>query len=455
MKKIFFILPAMLTILLTISCTKKWLEEKQDIKLIVPTTLNDLDLLLNADLFQYDGRGGVETSSDDYEFTTTQFNQLPSSFDRDFITWQRNRDFENLVPVQQNEWKCAYSQIQVCNVVLKRLGSIARNSSNEVEYDRIKGTALYHRAKQFLNMAMTFCKYYDKSTSSRDLGIPIKLDDDIEEPVNRATVELTYQRIITDLQESAKDLPIAQPDYSRVARAGAFALLARTFLYMDNYKEAINAADSTLKYNSLVQDLNLITNTSGSRPLNIQSKEIHVRGVMVKASSNASIGRINTTLYNQYTDNDIRKILFFRKEQDGKVTFRGHFLNNLFTGTTTGEVLLILAESKARLNDTEGAMEALNKLAFNRYKKGNFVPFTATNETDALGKILQERRKELLTRGLRWQDLKRLNRDPNYAKTLIRSIGNEVFTLPPSDPRYVLPIPQFVINFNHIEQNTY
>ena len=437
------------------SCSKQWLEEKQDIKLIVPTTLNDLDLLLNADLFQYDGRGGVETSSDDYEFTSEQFNQISFGFDRDFITWKKERDFENLVPVQQNEWKCAYNQIQVCNVVLKSLASIKRNSSNQVECDRIKGTALYHRSKQFLNLAMTFCKLYEKSTSNSDLGIPIKLDDNIDEPIKRATVEQTYQQIIQDLQESARNLPVSQPDYSRVTKAGAFALLARTFLYMDKYKEAINVADSSLKYNSFVQDFNYITHTTGSRPLNIQSKEIHVRAVMVKASSSPSIGRINTILYNQYADDDLRKILFFRNEQDGKVTFRGHFLNNLFTGTTTGEVLLILAESKARLNDTESAMQALNKLAINRYKNVGFTPITATNATDALERILQERRKELLTRGLRWQDLKRLNRDPNYALTLKRTIGNEVFTLPANDARYVLPIPQFVINFNHIDQNQY
>jgi len=455
MKKITFILLAFSIIFLSVSCSKQWLEDKQDVKLIVPTSLNDLDLLLNAELFQYDGRGGVETSCDDYEFTRDQFNQIYFGFDRDFIIWKKEKDYENLDLVQQNEWSCAYSQIQVCNVVLKGLSSIDRTVEKRAEYDRIHGVALYHRAKQFLNMVMTFSKYYDKNTSSTDLGIPIKLDDDIDENVKRASVEQTYQQIINDLKLSANELPANQSDYTKVSKSGAFALLARTYLFMDKYAEAKDAADSSLKYNSFVEDFNLINDPTANNPLDIKSKEIHIRSLMVKSSSSPSLGRISTILYNDYRGDDLRKSLFFKAEEDGMFTFRGEFLNNLFTGTTTGEVLLILAESNARLNNVQSAMDALNKLSSKRYNRETFQDFAAQNASTAIDLILKERRKELVTRGLRWQDLKRLNRDPKYSQTLIRKIGDETFMLPPNDPRYVLPIPQFVINFNHIEQNQY
>lgn len=441
-----------LTIFFCVSCKKGWLEEKQDIKLIVPTTLNDLDLLLNVNEFQYDGRGAMETSCDDYEFTLEQFNQLNWAFDRDFITWKKDRNLDNL-PIQQNEWKCAYTQIQICNVVLKKITTVTRTENNKGDYDRIYGTALYHRSKQFLNMVMSFSKYYDNTTSNIDLGIPLKLDDDISEEIKKATVEETYLRIIEDLKMSAQYLPVSQVDYSRVAKGGAFALLARTYLFMDKYDEAKSMADSSLKYHSFIQDYNLISNMTGSRPLNLQSKEIHVRAIMVKPSSNPSIGRISQSLYSQYDQIDLRKTLFFRKEQDGKVTFRGHYMNNLFTGTTTAEVLLILAEAKARLGDTNGALNALNALEIKRYKKNEFIPFTASNESEALKIILKERRKELLTRGLRWHDLKRLNREPKFAQTLVRKIGDETYSLSPNDSKYVLPIPQFVISFNKVQQN--
>ncbi|WP_288244851.1 RagB/SusD family nutrient uptake outer membrane protein [uncultured Chryseobacterium sp.] len=453
MRKLIIIITSICLCYFWTGCSDKWLEEKQDIKLIVPTTIKDLDLLLNADVFQYDGRGSVETACDDYEFTPEQFNQLFYGFDRDLVIWKKDVDMENFVPVQFNEWKCAYQQIQICNVVLKRLATLKKNENNSADYNRIYGIALYHRSKQFLNLVMTFSKYYDKSSSKSDFGIPLKLDDGIDEVIKRASVEETYQRIVSDLRESARNLPVYQKDYSQVTKAGSFALLARTQLFMDNYEDARKSADSALKYNSFIQDFNQISNTSASRPLNIQSKEIHVRAAMVKVSNNPTTGRISQTLYNEYDNSDLRKVLFFKPEQDNKVTFKGHFLNSLFTGTTTGEVLLILAETEARLGNKDKALEYLNQLALNRYKKNTFVQFVANTNAEALDLILRERRKELVTRGLRWQDLKRLNRDSRYQQTLRRSIGENIYELPANDPRYVFPIPSFVTNFNHIEQN--
>ena len=437
-----------------LSCSKEWLEEKQDIKLIVPTTLNDMALLMNGDIFSYDGRGMSETSCDDFEFNTEQFNQLSWPFDRDFITWSVQRDLPNIAALQQNEWSCAYNQIQICNVVLKGLAKIDRNEKNASFYDEIKGAALYYRAKQFLNLAMTFCNYYDAKTAKDQMGIPLKLDDDISERIQRASLEDTYTRIVQDLKLSSKLLPSFQKSYARLAKGGSYALLARTLLFMDSYQEAKDAADSSYKYHYFLEDYNTI-NAVGVRPLMIESKEIHVLSNMVKVANNPETGRVSQELFDQYSANDLRKKLFFKVENDGKESFKGHYTVALFTGTTTAEVLLIKAECLARLNDSHGAMSILNSLMSKRFDKNNFIPFVAETGEEALAIILKERRKELITRGLRWQDLKRLNRDDRFSKTLVRRIGSETYTLPPNDRRYVLPIPLFVINYNGILQNQY
>lgn len=449
MKKILpFYLGAVL--LLLNSCSKEWLEEKQNIKLIVPSTLNDFELLLNVSTFEQDGRGSTEMSSDEAEYTIEQFNALPLSFQRNLATW--NVAIYEELPTIQNEWNVAYSQIQVCNVVLTGLNKIDRNENNKILYDRIKGTALYHRSRQFLNLAMTFCKYYDESIAKNELGIPLKLTDDIEERIYRPTLEETYQKIVTDLRISAEILPIEKISFTHIAKGGAYALLARTLLYMDKYQEAKNAADSSFKYHDFIEDYNT-SNPSATRPLNIQSKEMHIPLNPRMSVNYATVGRINQDLYNSYSENDLRKALFFRKESDGKYSFKGHYRAAMFSGTSTPEVLLIGAESRVRLGDDSGAIRQLNLLLQKRYKTGQFVPYTAESSSQTLEIILKERRKELLTRCLRWQDLKRLNRDPRYATTLVRTIGDQTFTLPAGDPRYILPIPQFIINYNGITQN--
>jgi len=70
---------------------------------------------------------------------------------------------------------------------------------------------------------------------------------------------------------------------------------------------------------------------------------------------------------------------------------------------------------------------------------GSWAPFTAADATDALNKILVERRKELLFRGLRWSDIRRLNVEGANI-TLTRNIRGTLYTLPPNDIRSVMLI---------------
>lgn len=438
---------------LTVSCSKDWLEEKRDIKLIVPTTLNDMDLLLNADIFQSDGRGATETSCDDYEFTTEQYNSLYNAFDRDLIIW-KTQEFPRFGILVWDEWDMAYSQIQVCNVVLNSLSKITRTNNNKEQYDKIQGTALYHRSKQFLNLALTFCKYYDENTAKTDLGIPLKLTEDIDEEIDRGSLKNTYARIVSDLRESATLLPSVSTLNTQITKAGAYGLLARAFLYMDDYKQASSNADSSFKYHPYIENFNEV-DMSSDYPFHDISREIHLYSMQSKYSPNSITGRISQSLIDSYEANDLRKQVFFKLQNDGKYTFKGSFTGQLFSGTSTGEILLIASECRARLGDQEGAKEKIKLLLQNRYKTGTDIPMPLKNTNDILSYVLLERRKELVTRGLRWQDLKRLNNDPNFAKTLIRRIGGNTYTLPPKDPRYVMRIPQYIINYNHIIQNPY
>jgi hypothetical protein len=99
-------------------------------------------------------------------------------------------------------------------------------------------------------------------------------------------------------------------------------------------------------------------------------------------------------------------------------------------------------------------MTDLNRLLQTRWRIGTFTPLTSTDAGDALQQILHERRKELLFRGIRWTDLRRLDKDPQTATTLTRIVNGITYTLPPNDPRWVLPIPDYVLYFNpQMQQN--
>jgi len=66
--------------------------------------------------------------------------------------------------------------------------------------------------------------------------------------------------------------------------------------------------------------------------------------------------------------------------------------------------------------------------------------------------ILRERRKELVMRGIRWTDIKRLNLEGANI-VLTRKIGADTFTLLPNDLRYALPLPESLLEVSELIQN--
>jgi hypothetical protein len=161
----------------------------------------------------------------------------------------------------------------------------------------------------------------------------------------------------------------------------------------------------------------------------------------------------DSTLYQSYAPTDLRKVLYFIDNGDGTYTPGGYLGGSMFNGISVDELYLMRAEANARLGLTTTAMADLNTLLKMRFSNTVlFQPYTATDANDALAQILIERRKELLFRGLRWMDLRRLNQESRFAITLTHLSGGKTYTLPPNDHRYTLPIPANVLAIDAIPQ---
>ncbi|UZJ63985.1 RagB/SusD family nutrient uptake outer membrane protein [Sphingobacterium sp. KU25419] len=158
--------------------------------------------------------------------------------------------------------------------------------------------------------------------------------------------------------------------------------------------------------------------------------------------------KVYSDVVDMYDNYDLRKSLFFHKNQDDSYSFKGNYnglgTNALFGGITTAEIYLIQAECNVRLDFIESALNGINTLLLNRYSAGYFAPILITEQDQLLKIVLKERRKELVFRGLRWSDLRRLNKDSRFSETLSRELNGITYSLPPNDPRYVFPIPKYV-----------
>ena len=438
----------MLLAILSVSGCRDFLDEKSDSKLATPETVADNQALLDQYAFSNtDFSGSGEVSSDDFFLSDAEFKALPYEEVKRLYTWQPDNV---TIPVSAgNSWLHTYRGVYVANAVLHNLNTY--NATGR-DADNVRGQALALRAVRYLDAAQIWCKAYNKETARTDLGLPLRTDPDMNTSSVRTSLQETYDRILHDLHEASSLLPEKQVSVSRMSKPAVTALLGRTYLFMGDYDNALKYAIQSLVMNNKLMDYNTL-NPSTDYPIKEFNAEV-LFWAMTKYEQFLYGAKIPQNIYALYDTNDLRKQVFFNKNKAGEIVFKGDYnnVNGALAGIATDEVYLIAAESHARLGNKEQAMEMLNKLLITRWKAGTFVPFSAASAQEALGMILAERRKELLHRGLRWPDLKRLNRDGANIR-LTRTVNGTTYELPPNDPRYAIAIPEDIIKLTGMQQN--
>ncbi|ACU59756.1 RagB/SusD family nutrient uptake outer membrane protein [Chitinophaga pinensis] len=433
-------------------CTEK-LDLKPDQSKVVPETLEDLQAMLdNTDAINNNIPAYTEAGADNYYLTDMRFNSLSSNGARNAYIWGDEIFTATDIIL---DWAGGYTRINYCNLVLESLDDL-NFTPGKGAYNNIKGSALFLRAMSLYTMAEMFCKPYDSTRASSDLGLPLRTVSDILKIFPRASLKETYDRIFDDLNNAIALLPEKSVYKTRPSKLAAYALLSRIYLGLGNYGKAKIYADSTLNIYSNLLDYNTVANVS-SLPFDQFNADVLFSAALTTTSLlSATNSPIDTLLYEQFEDGDLRKSLFFRENTSGMHLFKGTYSGNAllqFGGLALDEVILNRAECQARTGNVLAAMDDLNKLLRSRWLSGAYTDLTATDQTDALVKVLNERRKELIFRGRRWTDLRRLNKDVRFAKTIIRNINGKTYQLLPNGPRYVFPIPDDEIQLSGIEQN--
>lgn len=438
-------------VLVSILCgCNDYLEVKPNKALLVPTQLNDFDLLLNDDIIMNVSNNLGILSDDDHYFNDAGFAALRTNLEKNCYLWKQDI-FEG---ESNNCWNTPYQQIFNANVVLEGLEKYQPKPSDLSEISRLKSAAYFYRAWALFHTAAIFAPQYVAATAVQLPGIPVYTKADVNLRPGRGNLEGCYSQILSDLKAAQKYAPVSSNYLTKPDKAAVFGLQTRVYMSMADYANAAIVVDSALKYQNTLMDYNTIS-TTASRPFKRNNEEVIYQSRIIGQSTfTATTTLIDTNLYQSYASNDLRKAIFF-KNGNGGVNFKGSYDGspNLFAGLTVDEMYLDKAECAARANQVATAMNTLNQLLSKRFKTGTYTNLQATNADEALKLILIERRKELLYRGLRWLDLKRLNLESEFAKTLNRHINGQTYTLAPNDKKYVLPIPDEEIALGGLSPN--
>lgn len=452
----------LLTISLSLVCSacgKEFLDIKQNSRQAVPKTIADYQAVLDYQEIMIQHPPAIELGV--------------IGSDETFLTDGRLTSLSNAYPYRRNayiwadeiyeggdgmDWNYAFQRILYANMALD-INKLTPPTNELDAWKNVKGSALFYRAYNYYQLAQLFCNAYDSLYAKNDLGLPIRRDYDVTDIRNRSSLYELYKFILADLSEAADLLPIHAQNKLRPSKPSAYALLAKAYLQMADYKKALMAANAALDIHSHLidfNDLDLTTRYLFPQDFGASNPEVLYYWHFNTTVTADSRFNADTALLELYGDNDLRKLGYFYQDGNGRTLFKGSYdggYRGYFTGLATDELWLIKAECHARVGEVEDAMQSLNHLLSHRYYSAAFTPRTATSKDDAVDMIIQERRKELFMRGIRWEDLRRINKEPSRAVTLKRHIDGKTYELPPNDLRWVWPIPPSELQLSGIPQN--
>lgn len=456
-------------------CGKDFLEVKQLKSLQVPHTIADFQAILDYN-FQPGNTAHTlgANGSDEFIITEARWTQLATesfAYLRDVYVWSKQI---NMLQYEQNDdWNRAYVYIFYANHALSGISNIQPAAAEQAAWNNVKGSALFFRAFHYYCLAQQYAFPYIKNADNPN-GLPLRLEPDVTLAVQRASVHATYEQILKDVLESAELLPAEtkRTNFIRPGKVAAYALAAKIYLHMEEYEMAAQYASLCLALRGQLIDFKTI---GAEDPVNryeyafaadygVTNPEV----LYYSVSDNSYDAALNVMFKNSselapslvalYEPGDLRYSVYFRPYVDVDeyrfLVFKGSYATYAyFSGLAVDEMYLLRAECYARTNKITEALKDLNLLLENRIDHAHYIPVTETDPEKLLKRIFLERRKEMVFRGIRWEDLRRLNKEPRFAQTLVREIGGQRYELPPGDPRYTWPIPMSEVDAGKLSQN--
>ena len=363
------------------------------------------------------------------------------SISADGINFTFNEKADRTILPDNNLYENIYSFILRSNLVID---NVDKGQGSQELKTLAKAEARTFRAFDHFLAVNTFAKAYNPETAASDGGVCIMDHYDLEATPVKSTVAEVYNFIINELEQAVPLLEEKPVNIYHPNRAFGYALLAKVYLFHRDWAKAQEAAEQSLKLNSQLADYNLINDAGGTARYKNFAKdgnpEVLSYHWMAGWGSGEQVclyhyGMISPELKSLFEANDLRYSLFLR---DTGTSITSWFdsgsgaaiwtpaITNLdrFTymsvGLRTAEVYLIMAEALARQNNLTEAANYVSQLRDKRIKGGNGHVDAPATQVEMMKMIIDERRKELLFGFNRFFDLKRLNIEPEYQKTITR-----------------------------------
>jgi hypothetical protein len=344
-------------------------------------------------------------------------------------------------------WQDSYNGILDANQII---------DANVTGADAVKSQAYAIRALLYFKLVNIFAQPYTFDSSG--MGVPLVLHYDVTAEPGRSSVAAVYKQIVSDLQAALVNAPdyVSSIFLSRYAIEG---LLARVYLYMEDYTDAENTAVDVMNNSPFTLVQPGAFKSFWANP-NVQTDAVEVMFEVdmdpINNNGFDDLGGIYINGYQDiycslqlaqlYTATDVRsQLLIYGFTKGGDPAY---LVNKYPDAENTNkdhpkvirlaEVYLIAAESAARLNDPTDALVWVNDVA--ELRDPSFTGYTDVGPA-LVTDIIQERRKELAFEGDRLYDMQRCGLSINRGTNQGAAAGDGLSIPFPNDLR-VAPIPE-------------
>lgn len=385
-------------------------------------------------------------------------------------------------------WSQGYNAIAHINDLVVQIEKLKEAGSTE-NFDPILGQALTARALIYFDLVRLYGKPYNMDKTS--FGVPITLAPiSSDAKLSRNSVNEVYTQILKDLKD-AEPIITKPTNVSTLANTNGFlnfyankAIQARVYLYMEDFDNALAAAEQVIAFNQYKLYTNDTWVSSWSKQFG--SESIFELAIYPNEGDlgNSSLGAYtrrrgnpnNTIAAGYFTSStsfltrlnedvqDVRKGIMTTDELSTSANPRHGALYKYSgsigldgdgKGNSTAvnikvirlsEVYLIAAEAALR-STTPNLTKAVNYLNAIRKRSPNLA--LATNTTINLDLIASERSKELIGEGHRFFDMMRWNKSITFDDALASvSTIHRTATIDRTFFKTILPIPLAEVNAN-------
>lgn len=212
---------------------------------------------------QFDNKNLLELSQGSYRLLKNDGGLIDNgyyfwAFGADDVTWNGTStgstfklyDYSRNIASSTTEytWELGYRVIGNCNKIIEIIQGLGNESTREQTI--MMGENYYLRALSYFLLVNEFAQPYSNNPTQNP-GLPLKLTSDPNDlPQSRSTVAEVYDQVVLDLKDAITYLTLQQGETPKsniyATKEAAEALLARVYLYMENWDGAWEMANKVI-----------------------------------------------------------------------------------------------------------------------------------------------------------------------------------------------------------------